>query len=92
MKVGACGTPSGRYLAADLVGYSRLMGVDETATLMALNAHRKEVVEAKIAEHKGRIVKLTGDGMLAEFSSVVPWHSSFSFCRLHNWARSSRSN
>ena len=58
-------------LAADVVGYSRLMGVDETATLAALKASRKELVDGKIAEHKGRIVKLTGDGILAEFTSVV---------------------
>jgi adenylate cyclase len=58
-------------LAADVVGYSRLMGIDEAATLAALNAHRKELFDAKIAEHKGRIVKLTGDGMLVEFPSVV---------------------
>ena len=58
-------------LAADVVGYSRLMGVDEAATLAALNAHRKELVDAKITEHQGRTVKLTGDGMLVEFPSVV---------------------
>ena len=58
-------------LAADVVGYSRLMGVNEAATLTALNAHRKELVDAKIAEHRGRIVKVTGDGMLVEFPSVV---------------------
>ena len=58
-------------LAADVVGYSRLMGADEAATLAALKAHRKELVDAKIAEHQGRIVKLTGDGMLVEFPSVV---------------------
>ena len=58
-------------LAADVVGYSRLMGVDEAATLAALNAHRRELIDAKIAEHRGRIFKLTGDGMLAEFPSVV---------------------
>jgi len=58
-------------LAADVVGYSRLMGANEAATLAALNAHRKELVDAKIAEHQGRIVKLTGDGMLVEFPSVV---------------------
>jgi adenylate cyclase len=58
-------------LAADVVGYSRLMGVDDSATLMALNAHRKQLVDAKIDEYKGRIVKLTGDGMLVEFPSVV---------------------
>jgi adenylate cyclase len=58
-------------LAADVVGYSRLMGADEAATLAALNAHRKELVDSKISEHQGRIVKLTGDGMLVEFPSVV---------------------
>ena len=58
-------------LAADVVGYSRLMGADEAATLAALNAHRRELVDAKIAEYQGRIVKLTGDGMLVEFPSVV---------------------
>src|SRR5262245_19368785 len=58
-------------LAADVVGYSRLMGLDEAGTLAALKAHRREMADAKIAEHQGRIVKLTGDGMLVEFSSVV---------------------
>jgi adenylate cyclase len=58
-------------LAADVVGYSRLMGVDEAGTLAALKTHRRELVDGKIAEHHGRIVKLTGDGMLVEFPSVV---------------------
>ncbi len=58
-------------LAADVVGYSRLMGTDEAGTLAALKRHRREFVEPKIEEHRGRIVKLTGDGILAEFSSVV---------------------
>jgi adenylate cyclase len=58
-------------LAIDVVGYSRLMGVDEAGTLTALKSHRSELVGAKIAEHKGRIFKLTGDGMLAEFPSIV---------------------
>jgi adenylate cyclase len=58
-------------LAADVVGYSRLMGADEAGTLAALKAHRGELVDMKIAEHRGRIVKLTGDGILAEFPSVV---------------------
>ncbi len=58
-------------LAADVVGYSRLMGADEAATLAALKSLRTELVDAKIAEHQGRIVKLTGDGMLVEFPSVV---------------------
>src|SRR6476659_2094276 len=58
-------------LAADVVGYSRLMGKDEAGTLAQLKEIRQTVVDAKIAEHRGRIVKLTGDGVLAEFSSVV---------------------
>lgn len=58
-------------LAADVVGYSRLMGQDEAGTLRALKALRAEVIDPKIAEHKGRIFKSTGDGVLAEFSSVV---------------------
>jgi len=58
-------------LAADVVGYSRLMGRDEAGTLAQLKEVRREVVEGKIAEHQGRIVKLTGDGILAEFPSVV---------------------
>lgn len=58
-------------LAADVVGYSRLMGTDEVGTLAALKRHRLEFVGPKIAEHKGRVVKLAGDGMLVEFSSVV---------------------
>ena len=58
-------------LAADVVGYSRLMGEDEAGTLDALRVHREGLIEPKIAEHNGRIVKLMGDGMLAEFGSVV---------------------
>ena len=58
-------------LAADVVGYSRLMGNDETGTLAQLKEIRQAVIDAKIAEHRGRIVKLTGDGVLAEFPSVV---------------------
>ena len=58
-------------LAADVVGYSRLMGDDELSTLSALKAHREELIDAKIAEHYGRIVKVMGDGLLVEFSSVV---------------------
>ena len=58
-------------LAADVVGYSRLMAANEVGTLAGLKAHRKELVDGKIAEHQGRIVKLTGDGMLVEFPSVV---------------------
>jgi adenylate cyclase len=58
-------------LAADVAGYSRLMGVDEEGTLSQLKTHRKELVDPKITEHRGRIVKTTGDGMLVEFVSVV---------------------
>jgi len=58
-------------LAADVFGYSRLMGVDEIGTLRSLKSHRRELVDRGIAEHRGRIVKTTGDGMLVEFASVV---------------------
>ena len=58
-------------LAADVVGYSRLMGDDETGTLAALKAHRAGLIDPAIAEHGGRIVKLMGDGVLVEFPSVV---------------------
>jgi hypothetical protein len=58
-------------LAADVAGYSRLMGADEEGTHERLKAHLGELVEPKIAEHRGRIVKNTGDGFLAEFQSVV---------------------
>ncbi len=58
-------------LAADVVGYSRLMEADEPGTIAALTAHREELIEPKIAEHHGRIVKLMGDGILVEFTSVV---------------------
>jgi TolB-like protein/class 3 adenylate cyclase len=58
-------------LAADVAGYSRLMGADEEGTHEQLKAHRRELVDPKIGEHSGRIVKTTGDGLLAEFPSVV---------------------
>jgi adenylate cyclase len=58
-------------LAADVAGYSRLMGADDEGTLSRLKAHRLALVDPKIAEHRGRIVKTTGDGMLVEFASVV---------------------
>jgi len=58
-------------LAADVAGYSRLMGEDEEGTLERLKKHRRELVDPKIAEHHGRIVKTTGDGLLVEFASVV---------------------
>src|SRR6267378_1722382 len=58
-------------LAADVAGYSRLMGGDEEGTLERLKEHRRELVDPKLAEHHGRIVKTTGDGLLVEFASVV---------------------
>jgi adenylate cyclase len=58
-------------LAADVVGYSSLMERDETDTLARLKAHRKELVGPLVAEHRGRVVKLTGDGGLYEFTSIV---------------------
>ena len=56
---------------ADVVGYSRLMGADEEKTLAALKAHRRELIDPLIDQHRGRIFKTTGDGMLIEFASVV---------------------
>jgi adenylate cyclase len=58
-------------LAADVAGYSRLMGADEEGTLARLKALRRELADPKIKEHRGRIVKTTGDGLLLEFASVV---------------------
>ena len=58
-------------LAADVAGYSRLMGENEEGTLARLKAIRREVADPKIKEHHGRIVKTTGDGLLLEFASVV---------------------
>jgi class 3 adenylate cyclase len=58
-------------LAADVAGYSRLMGVDEEGTHERLRAHLRELVDPKIAEYHGRTVKSTGDGLLVEFPSVV---------------------
>ena len=58
-------------LAADVACYSRLMGVDEEGTLAALKACRHELIDPKIAEHRGRTVKTTGDGALVEFGSAV---------------------
>jgi class 3 adenylate cyclase len=58
-------------LAADVAGYSRLMGADESGTLKRLRAIRAELTDPKIAEHHGRIVKTMGDGLLVEFGSVV---------------------
>ncbi len=58
-------------LAADVVGYSRLMGEDEASMLARLKAHREDLVEPEVAVRQGRIVKLMGDGILIEFASVV---------------------
>ena len=57
--------------AADVAGYSRLMGADEAGTFARLRELRRELIDPKIAEHRGRIVKTTGDGLLIEFPSVV---------------------
>src|ERR1700693_5933240 len=58
-------------LAADVVEYSRLMGQDEAGTLTRLRALRRDLIDLKVAHHRGRIVKTTGDGILIEFPSVV---------------------
>jgi class 3 adenylate cyclase len=58
-------------LAADVVGYSRLMGADEVGTLAALKARRQEILQPLVAKHHGRIVKLMGDGVLVEFASAL---------------------
>jgi len=58
-------------LAADVAGYSRLIGSDEQGTLQRLKAVRAELIDPAIAAHRGRIVKTTGDGLLAEFASTV---------------------
>jgi adenylate cyclase len=58
-------------LAADVAGYSRLIGADEEGTHERLRGHLRELIEPKIGEHRGRVVKTTGDGVLAEFASVV---------------------
>ena len=58
-------------LAADVAGYSRLIGADEEGTLTQLRSIRSDVIDPKIGEYRGRVVKTTGDGLLAEFTSVV---------------------
>src|SRR5215813_9170951 len=58
-------------LAADVAGYSRLIGADESGTLQAMKAIRAELIDPTIAAHNGRLVKTTGDGLLVEFASVV---------------------
>src|SRR3546814_2433223 len=58
-------------VSADVAGYSRLMGEDEAATLAALKAHRKSLIDPKVEQYHGRTIKLMGDGALMEFASVV---------------------
>ena len=58
-------------LAADVVGYSRLMELDEVGTLSALKSRRKEIVSPLVAKHEGRVFKVTGDGIMVEFASAV---------------------
>jgi class 3 adenylate cyclase len=64
-------TPLAAILAADVVGYSRLMGADEEGTLERLKALRREYIDPKLVQRHGRIAKTTGDGLLVEFASVV---------------------
>jgi adenylate cyclase len=78
MRLGSTALATGRVerrlaaiLAADVAGYSRLMGADEEGTIARLKAHRRELIDPKVSEHRGRIVKTTGDGFLAEFGSVI---------------------
>src|SRR6516225_3395535 len=71
MTVGRVERRLAAIVAADVAGYSRLMGFDEVGTLATLKTHRREVVDPGIAEHGGRIVKTTGDGLLVEFASAV---------------------
>jgi adenylate cyclase len=67
-------------LAADVAGYSRMMGADEEGTLERLKALRHELLDPRIAENHGRIVKTTGDGLLVEFASVVDASAARSRC------------
>ena len=71
MKQGGMERRLAAILAADVAGYSRLMGEDEVGTVRSLKAHRRELIDPGIARHHGRIVKTTGDGMLVEFASIV---------------------
>ncbi len=76
-------------LAADVVGYARLMSEHEVGTLAALKAHRDEGIEPKVTEHHGRIVKLMGDGLLAEFGGGVDAVESPQIHDSHNRIESS---
>jgi class 3 adenylate cyclase len=69
-------------LAADVAGYSRLIGADESDTLTRLKAIRVELTDPTIAAHNGRLVKTTGDGLLVEFGSVVDAHAARPWFRL----------
>src|ERR1051325_2864301 len=71
MDVPGPGRPLAAVLAADMVGYSRLMEADETGTLARLKTHRIELIDPAIAKNHGRIIKTTGDGLLVEFHSIV---------------------
>ncbi len=71
MSVGSASRRLAAIVALDAVGYSKLMGLDEAGTHSRLKAHRKGFIEPLIAEHEGRVVKLTGDGVLVEFPSAV---------------------
>jgi adenylate cyclase len=82
-------------LCADVVEYSRLMGADEEKALAALKSHRRELIDPLIDQHRGRILKTTGDGMLIEFASVVDavrcavvfsrrWRTATPICRRAN--------
>jgi adenylate cyclase len=68
--------------AADVAGYSRLIGADEEGTLERLKAHRRELIDPMIAEHQGRIVKTMGDGVLVEFASPVNAVAALSKCNM----------
>src|SRR5262245_49085124 len=71
MEAGRVERKLSAILAADVAGYSRLMGADAEGTLDRLNGHRRDHIDPCIARHRGRIVKTTGDGLLVEFGSVV---------------------
>jgi class 3 adenylate cyclase len=68
-------------VSADVAGYSRLMGQDDSDTLTRLKTHRRELIDPKIAEYDGRIVKTTGDGLLLAFPSVVRRFCIWPSCR-----------
>src|SRR5688572_23730574 len=76
-------------LAADVVGYSRLMEVDETGTLARLRTHRIELIDPVIAKNRGRIIKTTGDGLLVEFPSVTDAVQSAAEIQRRMWRRNS---